>query len=266
MISNLYQFIEVDNKEVYCDLLLVKGVNSNLPTIVLLHDSLGCVELWRDFPRQLSSELTMNVLVYDRMGYGKSQALDTSQRSKNYLEQEAHFLNKLLDKLAIKKVCLVGYSDGGSIALLYGALYSHRIDSLVCAAGHIFVEDITLKGIKNSKEYFQNSNLALRLEKYHGSKVGTLLDAWIQTWTHSSYRDWSIEHLMSRISCPVLFLQGDMDEYGTLEQVTKTLDKVQGIKQMEILSNTTHALFKEKPQEVLCLISNFINKYSKGVL
>ncbi|MHC5310181.1 alpha/beta fold hydrolase [Myroides sp. LJL116] len=261
MLDIIEDKVLVENQQVYYKLFKPSKALKGAETIVLLHDSLGCTALWRDLPKELALELECNVLVYDRIGYGQSQGLQSSVRTKAYLQNEAVFLKHLLEQLTIDKVSLVGYSDGGSIALLFGALFQENCESLVCIAGHIYVEEITLEGIEKMKQYFYNSTLSERLEKYHGDKVETLFKAWVDTWTSPGYRDWSIEHLMQDIVCPVLFMQGDKDEYGSLEQLTRTLDKVKGISQSKILKGASHAVFKEEPELAKENIVSFLQKY-----
>jgi pimeloyl-ACP methyl ester carboxylesterase len=240
--------------------LFVKYLNadSKKPTIIFLHDSLGCTKLWRDFPEKLGNATGCNYLVYDRFGYGKSDPMPTKPRPSNYLEIEADILNDLLIKLQIDSAILFGHSDGGSIALIAASKYPSRIKAIICEAAHIFVEELTLRGIYEAKELYENSNLAERLEKYHGDKVDFLFKAWVETWTRSDFRDWNIEHFLQNISCPVLFIQGEADEYGTLAQVEKTVAQVKGKAEKYIIPNVGHTPHKEIPDLVLGKTIEFI--------
>ena len=181
------------------------------PTIVFLHDSLGCIELWRDFPDKLVAATHCNMLIYDRLGYGKSDPLPTHNRPVNYMEKEADLLNDLLVEYKIEQAILFGHSDGGTIALLAASMYPQRISAVITEATHIFVEEITLKGIYAAKEAYEQTNLRERLQKYHGNKTDTMFNAWVQTWTSPNYRNWNIEHFLPGIHCPVLFIQGETD-------------------------------------------------------
>ena len=229
------------------------------PTLVFLHDSLGCVQLWRDFPKKLAEVTQCNVLIYDRLGYGKSEAMGTHERPTNYLELEADILNDLLTTLEIENTILFGHSDGGSIALIAASKYPDRIKAVICEAAHIFVEDVTIKGIHEAIEAYRTTNLPERLQKYHDNKVETIFKAWTETWTRSDYRDWNIEHFLSRITCPLLFIQGEADEYGTLEQVEKTISQVSGKAEKHLIPNVGHTPHKEKPIQVLGKSAAFIN-------
>jgi pimeloyl-ACP methyl ester carboxylesterase len=235
------------------DKLAFKRIDSYLdrPTIVFLHDSLGCIELWRDFPDKLGEATQCNVLIYDRLGYGKSESMTTPERPINYMELEADILNSFLTKLKIENAILFGHSDGGTIALLTASKHPERIKAVIVEAAHIFVENITLKGINEVMEAYKNTNLSERLEKYHGDKVDTLFKAWTETWTRKDYRDWNIEHFLSNISCPLLFIQGEADEYGTLEQVETTISQVNGTAEKYIIPNVGHTPHKQATEIVL---------------
>jgi pimeloyl-ACP methyl ester carboxylesterase len=232
------------------------------PTIVFLHDSLGSVQLWRDFPAKLSEAVQCNTLAYDRLGYGKSHPMPTHERPINYMELEADLLNDLLVEMNIDNAILFGHSDGGTIALITAAKYPERVNAVVCEAGHIFVEDVTLKGVYDAWEAYKTINLAERLQKYHGDKVEMLFRAWTETWTRDDYRTWNIEHLLKHIICPLLFIQGEADEYGTLDQVEKTVTQVSGIVEKYIIPATGHTPHKEVPELVLERATEFISKYS----
>lgn len=230
------------------------------PTIVFLHDSLGCIEVWRDFPGRIAEATQCNLLVYDRLGYGKSDPMPTSDRSVNYLETEAESLNKLLLQLTIKNAILFGHSDGGSIALISASKFPERIKAVVAEAAHIFVEEVTLKGIYAAIESYKNTNLKERLEKYHGSNTGTLFKAWTQTWTREDFRNWNIEHFLSGIACPLLFIQGEADQYATLEQLEKTILQVSGKAEKYSIPNVGHTPHKEATEGVFDKTVSFIKQ------
>ncbi|KFF26935.1 alpha/beta fold hydrolase [Chryseobacterium vrystaatense] len=229
--------------------------------IVFLHDSLGCTQLWRDFPIKLSQLTGCSILVYDRLGYGKSAPMFTHERAVNYMEQEADILNDLLTELNINNAILFGHSDGGTIALITASKYPERVQAVICEAGHIFVEETTLKGVYDAWEAYRTTNLAERLQKYHGDKVEVLFKAWTETWTREDYRSWNIEYLLKNIQCPLLFVQGDADEYGTLDQVEKTVAQVSGYSEKYIIPGIGHTPHKEVPELVLNKTSEFIKRY-----
>lgn len=231
------------------------------PTLVFLHDSLGSVQLWRDFPEQLASATQCNILIYDRLGYGKSMPMPTHIRAVDYMLHEADMLNELLAALEIEDAILFGHSDGGSIALLTASRHPKRIKALICEAAHIFVEEVTLKGIREAMEAYKTTDLGERLKKYHGDKVDTLFKAWTETWTRDDFRSWNIEPLLKNIKCPLLFIQGTDDEYGTMDQVDKTIAQVSGTAIKFAVPDAKHTPHKENTTAVLKQATDFILKY-----
>ncbi|WP_276496247.1 alpha/beta fold hydrolase [Pontibacter litorisediminis] len=230
------------------------------PTIVFLHDSLGCVQLWRDLPQKLAEATDCNVLAYDRLGYGKSDPMPTHERPTNYLELEAAVLNDLLKTLNIEDAILFGHSDGGSIALIAASKYPKRVKAVVCEAAHIFVEDVTLEGVNQAVESYRTTNLSERLKRYHGDKVEAIFRAWTETWTRGDYRNWNIEHFLPGISCPLLFVQGSLDEYGTVEQVERTVKQVSGRAEKYIIPGVGHTPHRQCPELVISRASAFIKQ------
>lgn len=248
-------FIEIKEENLYIE---YNRPFENRPTLVFLHDSLGCIQLWRDFPAKLSETSQCNVLVYDRLGYGKSGPMLTHERPNNYMELEADLLNDLLADLNIRDAILFGHSDGGTIALITASKYPENVKAVICEAGHIFVENITLKGVYDAWEAYKTTNFPERLQKYHGNKVEMLFKAWTETWTRDGYRDWNIEYLLKDITCPLLFIQGESDEYGTMDQVEKTIGQVSGLSEKYIIPDVGHTPHKEVPDLVLKKAIEFI--------
>jgi pimeloyl-ACP methyl ester carboxylesterase len=229
------------------------------PTIVFLHDSLGCISLWRDFPTKLGELTQCNILVYDRLGYGRSKPMPDVPRPVNYLEAEAETLNDLLTELSIEQPILFGHSDGGSIALLTAAKYPDRIKAVISEAAHVFVEEITLQGIREAMTAYQTTNLKERLEKYHGDNTDILFRAWTQTWTRDDFREWNIESFLPAITCPVLVLQGINDEFGSLAQVNSIVNNVSGSVEKALIEGSGHTPHKETPEETLTAAVGFID-------
>ncbi len=176
--------------------ILKYGYNPDRPAIVFLHESLGCVELWRDFPKKLGEITLCNVLVYDRLGYGRSGPFTTSKRGNGYLETEADILIEVLKVCSIEKAILFGHSDGGSISLIAAAKYPSYIIGIITEGAHIFVEDITLNGIREAEKAWYTTNLKERLQKYHGDKTEALFWAWANTWLNDAFQSWNIENFL----------------------------------------------------------------------
>ncbi|MCX8533011.1 alpha/beta fold hydrolase [Chryseobacterium luquanense] len=247
--------------------LFVKFNNSlkNKPTIVFLHDSLGSIQLWRDFPEKLAEATQCNVLLYDRLGYGKSFPMTTHERENNYMELEADVLNDLLSELNINETILFGHSDGGTIASIAAAKYSEKIKAVICEAGHIFVEEITIKGVKEAFNTYNTTNLPERLKKYHGDKVDMIVKAWTEIWLSEKFRTWNVEYLLKNITSPLLFIQGENDEYGSLNQVEKTVSQVGGDAEKFIIPNVGHTPHKDSPEIVLNKSIEFINSIISSI-
>jgi pimeloyl-ACP methyl ester carboxylesterase len=248
--------------EVNGDWLYVRLIENDedRPTIVFLHDSLGCVALWRDFPYKLAEAAGCNLLVYDRKGYGQSEPLQGVHRSNRYLEHEADTLNALLLQLNITSAILFGHSDGGSIALIAAAKYPLGIVAVISEAAHIFVEQETVDGLRAAVKSYRETILKSRLAKYHGEKTDAVFHAWTDTWLSEEYSTWNIEHFLPNIICPTLIIQGENDEYGTMKQVQGIADGVKGPTEIFILPGTGHTPHKEAPSETTGKVLQFIKK------
>ncbi|WP_233565250.1 alpha/beta fold hydrolase [Aquimarina sp. AD10] len=237
-------------------------LDPNKSTIIFLHDSLGCIKLWKDFPEKLGLETGLNVLAYDRQGYGESSPFTIHERSTHYLKNEAELLEKLLDQLGLTDVLLFGHSDGGSIAILAAALFPKRIKGIITEGAHVFVEKETITGIKKAVEAYTNTNLKEKLIRYHGNKTDAVFRMWTQTWLSDKFQSWNIESYLSQIQCPSLIIQGEKDEYGTLDQVTSITTNTKGESTSLILPNIGHTPHKENAKLVIAKTKSFIQEVS----
>ncbi len=229
-------------------------------TIIFLHDSLGCIELWRNFPKKIGLGTSCNILAYDRQGYGKSCSFTSKKRDKDYLKHEAETLGKILEKTGLKKVILFGHSDGGSIALLAAALFPENIIGIITEGAHVFVENETINGIKDAVNAYKNTNLRDRLYKYHGSKTDDVFKMWTETWLSPSYQSWNIEEYLPLVQCPSLIIQGEKDEYGTMDQVSSIVSKTTGESKPLIIDCIGHTPHKESTDIVIGNTIEFIRK------
>ena len=187
-------------------------------TMVFLHEALGSIAQWRDFPEQLAERCGCDVLVYDRVGHGKACPLQLP-RSDDYLAFEGEqVLPQLLKRLRVERAVLVGHSDGGSIALVGAAVEPERVVGLITEAAHLFVEPETRSGIEAARTIYPQI-LQPGLRRYHGDKTDTLFDAWWQTWLRQSYQALDLRPWLGGIRQPALIIQGYEDEYGTPRQV-----------------------------------------------
>ena len=229
--------------------------------LIFLHDSLGCVRLWRDFPQQLAAETEQPVYLYDRQGYGRSQAFSNQYREPDYMHREADTLIAFMDICGLEKAVLFGHSDGGSIALLAAAKYPQRIQAIITEGAHIFVEDITLKGIRAAVVQYAQTDLARKLAKYHGDHTEPVFRAWTDTWLRPDFRNWNIEDQLPQINCPALILQGEEDEYGSPLQVQRIQEQVTGPAETWLIPGAKHTPHKEQAAVVLQRCISFLNSF-----
>lgn len=232
---------------------------ANRPTLVFLHEGLGSIELWKDFTNLLVERTGLNALVYERQGYGQSDLLDLP-RPLDYLEIEAQqYLPALLEQLSIKKPILLGHSDGGTIALVYASLYSTSL--LIAVAAHIFVEDVTIDGIYKVAQSYKRETLGKQLEKYHGDKAHDLFWAWADTWLHKGFRNWNVTEFLPQINCPTLLVQGEEDEYATLDQLEQIAQGIGQHAETLILKKCGHSPHIQAKQPLLDNVDKFIQRY-----
>jgi len=190
------------------------------PTLVLLHEGLGSVSMWRDFPERLAKRTGYGVLIYSRPGYGKSDPV-LLPRPLDYMNGEAFdVLPHVLDQAGVKKTILVGHSDGASIATIYaGGRQDFRVRGLVLLAPHFFVEDISIESIAAAKDAYEKGDLRTRLARYHDGNVDVAFRGWNDAWLDPDFRTWRIDDAIAHVRVPILIVQGKDDQYGTLAQV-----------------------------------------------
>ena len=232
--------------------------SANLPTVVLLHEGLGSVAMWRDFPGRLAHATGRNAIVYSRHGYGDSDPL-TAPRDVRYMHDEALVvLPDLLDQLGVERPILVGHSDGGSIALIHAGAGVRKVAALVTLAAHVMVEDISIASIAAAKVAYDTTDLRARLARYHAD-VDSAFIGWNRIWLHPDFRAWSIEEFLPRIDCPLLAIQGEDDEYGTMEQMRRIGAQVRDVELLE-LGDCRHSPHKDQPEAVLAAITWFVDR------
>ncbi len=230
------------------------------PVLVYLHEALGCISMWRDFPDLLCGATGCAGLVYDRIGHGKSSPL-RHERTIHYLHDLAlKELPLLLEKLIPQKAyILIGHSDGGSIALLYGAERPPLLKGIITEAAHVFVDTETISGIQAALQAWQKGKLA-GLHTYHGENTATIFDAWHKIWLSSWFGSWNIEYCLPSITAPVLVLQGNDDQYGSLGQVQAIISAASPHARAEIIAGCAHIPHLEAQNIVLDLMVRFITE------
>jgi pimeloyl-ACP methyl ester carboxylesterase len=230
-------------------------------TLVFLHEGLGSVAGWRDFPRTLCDRLDAPGLVYSRRGYGRSTPL-AATRGTDYLHREAWLvLPALLQHLGIEDPLLVGHSDGGSIALLYAARHSPR--AIAIMAPHVFVEDVTIAGIRAAREAWKHGNLREPLARMHDDPDGAFF-GWNDGWLDPAFRLWNIEAELPKIRCPVLAIQGVDDQYGTMVQLDRIAAGVRSPCHLLKLADCGHAPQRDQPLAVIEAIEGLCRQAKSG--
>ena len=249
------------------------------PTLVLLHEGLGSVASWKDFPAALATATGCGVLVYSRWGYGRSEPIRVP-RPFSYMHDEArHTLPEVLVRLGVQDPILVGHSDGASIALIYagswagiraGIWFESRTDgamaqapaprALLLEAPHVFVEEQSLASITQIQKTFRaGPDLRQSLSRYHEDVDGAF-QGWNDAWLHPDFARWNIEAYLEGVTCPVLLLQGNDDEYGTRKQVDAIAAKVAGPSEIRMLADCGHVPHDQSREAVLTAMTAFVEK------
>jgi len=228
------------------------------PTLVFLHEGLGCVKMWRGFPAALAEATGCGALVYSRVGYGASEPV-TLPRALDYMEEEGRVgLPALLEAMEVREAVLYGHSDGASIALV-AAGSGVRTAGVVAEAPHVFCEDVSVASVARAKDAFMAGDLRVRLGRYHGDNVDGAFWGWAQAWSDPKFRTWNIEAALPGVRVPVLALQGEQDPYGTMRQVEAIAAGCGGPVRQCVL-DCGHAPHRERAAEVLAVATGFVRE------
>lgn len=227
------------------------------PTLVFLHEGLGSIRQWRDFPLQVVKATGCRALVYSRYGYGQSEVLQEEKAGVRFMHREAlESLPALLQALRVERPVLVGHSDGASIALIHAGA-GQAVRAVAAMAPHVFVEPICVESIRKARDTFTSSGLAERLGKYHRDPVRTF-GLWADAWLDPDFLAWNIEAYLPRIECPVLAIQGEDDQYGTMAQLERLRRGVRGPCELLQLAACGHAPFRDQPGATLAALARFV--------
>jgi pimeloyl-ACP methyl ester carboxylesterase len=231
------------------------------PTLVFLHEGLGSVSMWRDFPDRLVERTGCGALIYSRAGYGKSDPVPLP-RPVRFMHDEAEILPDLLAQTKIREPILVGHSDGASIALIYaGSQPAAGLKGLILEAPHVFTEPHGLASIAKIGEIYRTtSDLRDRLARHHGSNVDVAFRGWNDVWLDPDFRAWNIEEYLPAIQVPILILQGQDDEYGTWKQVEAIERQAGGPVDAIALANCGHSPHREQPERTLQAMAEFVGR------
>jgi len=228
------------------------------PVMVFLHEGLGAVALWKDFPDQLCHQLQMRGLVYSRPGYGQSTPRNKDEPwGPDFMHRQAfEVLPALLSQLNIDRPWLFGHSDGGSISLLYASRHADRCAGVIAVAPHIMVEDISIASIQIARDAYLHQGLRERLTRYHDD-VDSAFFGWNDIWLSPAFRGWSIEAELEGIRCPLLAIQGEDDEYGTMQQVRRIRERLPATEVLA-LPACGHSPHRDQPEAVIDAVRRFV--------
>ena len=233
------------------------GSEEGIP-IVLLHDSLGCTALWRDFPAELARATGHPVISYDRLGFGRSDP-HPGRLSADFVGAEAQgSFAALLEAFAIDRFLVFGHSVGGGMAVSIAAAYGTRCQAVITESAQSFVEPLTLDGIRAARDAFAAPGQMQRLEKYHPGKARWVLDAWVNTWLSSEFSDWNLDAALARVRSPMLVFQGVDDEFGSARQPERIAGLAGGPVSLVMLAGCGHVPHRECPAQLLERVQAFV--------
>lgn len=239
------------------DVISTPALRHDAPTLVFLHEGLGSIALWRDFPEQISARTGCGTVVYSRYGNGFSETLH-EPRAVDYMHAEAlTVLPELLDALHVERPILIGHSDGASIALIYASAYPRNVRGLVLEAPHVVVEDVSVKSIAAIAETYRTTDLREKMARYHADVDATFY-GWNDIWLAPAFRSWSIVDLLPSVAAPALAIQGIDDEYGTLAQLNLLAHNSRGTTDRLVLARCAHAPHRDRPNVVAGAVSEWI--------
>jgi pimeloyl-ACP methyl ester carboxylesterase len=234
------------------------------PTFVLLHEGLGCVGLWGDFPSQLAAATGFGVFVYSRVGYGKSSPVRLP-RPTSYMHDEAReTLPRLLETIGFRHGLLVGHSDGASIAAIYaGSHQDHRVGGLVLIAPHFFTEDPGIAAIAETRKAYEIGDLRQRLARWHAD-ADNAFRGWNDVWLDPDFRKWDITEFLAYIRVPVLIVQGEDDQYGTVKQIEAAEKECYCPVEVALLKGARHSPQRDAPEATLKAITEFVSRVTEA--
>ena len=230
------------------------------PTLLLLHEGLGCVGLWGDFPEKLQAATGCGVFAYSRAGYGRSSPV-ILPRPLSYMHDEARdTLPKLLDEIGLQRGLLMGHSDGASIAAIYaGSHQDHRVCGLTLIAPHFFTEDSGIAAIEEARKAYEKGDLRARLSRWH-AEVDNAFKGWNGAWLDPGFRRWDITEFLAYIRVPILIVQGEDDQYGTVKQIEMAEQECYCPVEVALLPGARHSPQREAGEATLKVISEFVRQ------
>jgi pimeloyl-ACP methyl ester carboxylesterase len=249
-------FVSIGDKRL--ETVFLEARDAHSPTIVMLHEGLGSIALWKDFPQRLAGRTGCGVLAYSRYGHGNSDRL-LEKRPVSFMHREGQVvLPQLLNAFGIERPILFGHSDGGSIALLHASTFPDSDQALILEAPHVFVEDLSVASIAEAKVNFQTTDFREKLTKYH-AHVDETFWGWNDIWLDPAFRSWNIESYLDAIRCPILCIQGEQDEYGNPAQVEAIRSRVPDT-ELVMLADCKHSPHRDQREATLEAVDVFMKK------
>jgi pimeloyl-ACP methyl ester carboxylesterase len=234
------------------------------PTIVMLHEGLGSVALWGEFPDHLAAATGAGIFLYSRAGYGNSSA-GPMPRTVGFMHEEAReVLPRVLDAIGFRRGLLLGHSDGASIAAIYaGSVQDHRVRGLVLIAPHFFTEDMGIAEIERARQAFTRGDFRAKLARWHAD-VECAFRSWSEPWLHPDFRKWSLTEELGYIRVPILIVQGEQDQYGTVRQIEVAKEECYCPVDAVLLPGIRHAPHREAPEATLRAVAEFADRLLRG--
>jgi len=261
-VTDLSRFVDIDwrGRPLRIETHWVGDAASTVPPVVFLHEGLGSAAMWKDFPQRLCDAQGLRGLVFSRYGYGQSTPKPSDERwPVDFMHHQAfEVLPPLFAALQIERPWLFGHSDGGSIALLHAS--QHPVAGLVVLAPHLFTEDMGIASIAAARTAYETTDLRARLARYHAD-VDSAFRGWNDVWLDPAFRAWNIEAALDTITCPLLAVQGEDDEYGTLEQIRGIARRVPHTRLL-VLPDCGHSPHRDQPDRLIAEAGAFIRRAS----
>jgi pimeloyl-ACP methyl ester carboxylesterase len=253
------RFVDVPGGSVYVQILAPsRAPSSGAAPLVLLHDSLGCVAMWRSFPSLLAERLRRPVIAYDRLGFGRSSKR-TGLPSLRFIDEEAEeCLPAVLRALGVGEFADFGHSVGGAMAVLAAGRLHRDCRAVVTESAQAFVEERTRQGIRSAKAGFEEAGALARLARYHGEKAEWVLHAWTDVWLSAEFTSWSLASDLPKVRCPLLAIHGARDEYGSVGFPDTICALAGGPAEKLIIADCGHVPHREKPEMVLGAVARFV--------
>jgi len=234
--------------------------SAGTPPLVLLHDSLGSVDLWRTFPGELAHAISRPVIAYDRLGFGKSDSRQALHSPEFISEEAITYFPAIKQQLNLDRYALLGHSVGGAMAINIAATDAD-CQAVITIAAQAFVEPLTLDGIRQAKAAFAQPGQLERLQKWHGDKAQWVLHAWTGTWLSDAFAGWNLDSVIHQVQCPILAIHGDSDEYGSLAFPEYITRHAGGPASMVIIEKGRHTPHREEPATVIAAIQDFLIRH-----